>query len=59
MNQYMPLQIGAFTHVLTFASDRGDKIPGANYKGTGKALVGVLKKGETMTDFINRQKKRK
>lgn len=57
--KYKILPFGSYYYVLTPSPIRGGIYPNADFKGTGMALVGVLKKGETLTDFINRQKKKK
>ncbi len=41
-------------HVLTRAEARPDSIPTANFKGTGCALAGLLRKGETLNEWIKR-----
>ena len=46
---YTSVEINGYLHVLC------DSEIGGNYKGTGKALCGILKKGESLNGF---QKKR-
>jgi len=43
--------------VLTPSKSRSGYYQEANFKGTGKALCGVLKKGETLPEWLKRTKK--
>lgn len=43
-------------HILCDSPDRGDNklYPNANFRNTGKALCGILKKGETFNEWKTR-----
>ena len=60
MKHYITLQVNSRIHVLT-DTDRSRQeqinvIPNPNYCNTGKALAGILRKNETLEDWINRKK---
>ena len=58
MKTYTLIKILSRDHVLTEAEDRNSHVhPCANYRNTGKALAGVLNKGETIEQWKERTKK--
>jgi hypothetical protein len=56
---YKILPFGSYYYVLTPSPIRGGIFPNADFKGTGMALAGVMKKGERIEDFLTRKKKKK
>jgi len=58
MKTYTLFRILGRDHVLTDAEDRNSHVhPCANYLSTGKAMAGVLNKGETIEQWMKRTKK--
>jgi len=56
MSNYKTITVHSRTHVLT-DYDRNNKVyPNPNYKNTGMALVGILRKDETLKEWILRAK---
>ena len=49
---YTSIEINGYLHVLC------DSEIGSNYKGTGKALCGILKENESLTDFQEKRDER-
>ena len=57
MNYYTTILVCGRLHVLREVSPRNTGIPEANYMGTGKALCGVVDKGDTLEDWIKKYRK--
>jgi hypothetical protein len=65
-NTYSCITVYGYQHVITEAQDRyrvskptkdgkkQDILPDANYRNTGKALCGILMKGESLQSWIER-----
>lgn len=53
------IQSKGVRYVIAHYERCDDVYPKPNFLGSGKALVGVLKKNETLEAFINKTKKRK
>lgn len=51
---YQVLLVNGRRHVVTHAWKNDNRREGADYLGTGAALVGVMNPGETMDDFLTR-----
>ena len=54
MENYTTIQVNGRTHVLCDVDGRGhgaNDYPYPNYRETGKALCGVIDKGETLEDW--------
>lgn len=56
MKNYTTIQVNGRLHVLCFVEDRRG-YPNPNYRGTGKALCGVIEKGDTLEDWKRKNKK--
>ena len=54
MKKYQLLPVNGRLHVITHNWPRANRREGADYLGTGAALVGVMNAGETMDDFLTR-----
>lgn len=51
---YQVLLVNGRLHVVTHDWKNDNRREGADYLGTGAALVGVMNAGETMDDFLTR-----
>lgn len=58
MKNYSTINVQGRVHVLCDAKSRSNThFPDANYLGTGKALCGVLERGESLEEWNGRFKK--
>ena len=53
MKNYTTLESGRHTHVLCDNQER-QNYPLANYRGTDKALCGILRKGQTLEQWVKK-----
>lgn len=54
---YSTIEVQGHTHVLIIADNRfSNNFADANYRMTGKALCGVMRKGETLEQFLERKR---
>lgn len=56
MAQYETIKVIGRTHIIKedFRKDMG--FPDPNYEGTGKALVGVCRVGESLEEWVKRRR---
>ena len=55
MNYYSSITVNGRIHVLTIPRDRFGQYKTANFRGTGHALCGVTRKGESLNEWIERR----
>ena len=54
---YSTISVNGHNHVLIISDTRDNSnMPAANYRNTGKALCGVMRKGETLEQFLERKR---
>jgi len=59
IEKYSVLQRNGISYVLKiYEGDRPSSWDMPNFMGTGKALAGILKKGETLEEWLKRKEKR-
>ena len=57
LSEVETIPVCGYRHAIMPVPKRSNPIiPDANYKGTGKALIGYLRKGETLQEFKERYK---
>jgi len=52
---YSTIEFNGRLHILTDAPETRGAYPMPNFMGTGKALAGVCKKGETIEEWMKRR----
>lgn len=59
IEKYSVLQRNGISYVLKiYEGNRSSPWDMPNFMGTGKALAGILKKGETLEEWLKRKEKR-
>lgn len=56
MTLYGTIKVVGRTHIVKEVFRKDMDFPAPNYQGTGKALVGVCRVGETLEEWVKRRR---